>query len=57
MSHNGLLNRLNHIHHDLNWISGGLILRITKRSLSKSETLQWVKILRELADQLEAIVK
>jgi hypothetical protein len=52
----GVIGKLNRIHHDINWISGGLVLRITKRTLSRQETLEWVKMLRKLADDLEAIV-
>jgi hypothetical protein len=52
----GVAGRLNHIHHDLNHISGGLVLRMTRRNLSKVETLEWCKTLRRLADELEAIV-
>jgi len=48
-------NRLNHIHHDLNHISGGMVYAITKRKLSRKETLVWVKTLRELAKELEEI--
>ena len=50
-----LENRLNHIHHDLNHISGGMVYAITKRKLSRKETLGWVKMLRALAKELEEI--
>jgi len=48
-------NRINHIHHDLNHISGGMVYAITKRRLIRSETLGWVKMLRALANELEEI--
>jgi hypothetical protein len=49
--------KLNHIHHDLNHISGGLVLRMTRHKLFKQETLDWCTTLRRLADELEAIVR
>jgi hypothetical protein len=52
----GIAGKLNHIHHDLNHISGGMVLCITKRNLSRMETLEWVKTLRRLANELEEIV-
>ena len=52
----GIPGKLNHIHHDLNHISGGLVLRMTQHKLYKAETLEWCKTLRRLADELEAIV-
>jgi hypothetical protein len=48
-------NRINHIHHDLNHISGGMVYCITKRRLSRKETLGWVKMLRAMAKELEEI--
>lgn len=51
----GIAGKLNRIHHDLNHISGGMVLRMTKRVLVKGETLEWVATLRRLADELEAI--
>lgn len=52
----GVAGKLNHIHHDLNHISGGLVLAIVKRKLFRGETLKWVKDLRRLADELESII-
>jgi hypothetical protein len=51
----GIGGRLNHIHHDLNYISGGLVHCMTKRKLYKQETLGWCITLRRLADELEGI--
>jgi hypothetical protein len=53
----GVAGKLNRIHHDLNHVSGGMVLRITKRSLSRIETLEWIATLRRLANELEGIVK
>jgi len=51
------LNKLNKIHHAINYVSGGLVLAIVKRNLSKAETKQWVQQLRQAADDLEAVIK
>jgi len=48
-------NRLNHIHHDINHISGSMVYAITKRRLSRKETLGWVKTFRAVANELEEI--
>jgi hypothetical protein len=48
-------NRINHIHHNLNHISGGMVYAITKRRLIKSETLEWARMMRAMADELEEI--
>lgn len=50
------MNRLNHIHHALANISGGLVLAVVKRKLSRTETLEWIKTLRSVAKELEGIV-
>jgi hypothetical protein len=53
----GISGKLNRIHHDINHISGGLVLRMTKHNLSREETKEWCTTLRRLADELEAIIK
>ena len=52
-----IMSKLNHIHHGLNQISGGLVSVMTKHKLSRAETLEWARTLHQLAKQLEAIVQ
>lgn len=43
----------NRWHHALAQITGGLVLRMVKHALSKSELKEHAKVLRQVADEME----
>jgi hypothetical protein len=44
-------------HHNLRFVSGGLVIAMGAKVLSRRDLNEWVKMLREIADEMEAFAK